>query len=119
LSSPALTPPAPPPLVRRRYAKAAAGLRDVFSEYALIKYRVLVEVRWLQTLASTPAVAEVPPLSAAADAFLEALLDGFDSSFAEEVKTFEATTNHDVKAVEYALKQCAPCRRQPPPSPLF
>ena len=98
----ALTSPANRP---RRYAKAAAGLRDVFSEYALIKYRVLVEVRWLQTLASTPAVAEVPPLSAAADAFLEALLDGFDASFAEEVKTFEATTNHDVKAVEYALKQ--------------
>jgi len=78
----------------------------VFSEHALIKYRVLVEVRWLQTLACTPGVAEVPPLSPEADAFLEALLAGFDHTFAEEVKAFEAVTNHDVKAVEYALKKC-------------
>jgi adenylosuccinate lyase len=89
----------------RRYAKATAGLRDVFSEHALIKYRVFVEVRWLQVLASIPAVTEVPPLSAEAEAFLEELLAGFDHTFSDEVKAFEVVTNHDVKAVEYALKE--------------
>jgi hypothetical protein len=117
---------------RSRYADKVAGLRDVFSEYALIKYRVLVEVRWLQvrsrredgsarsafephaacspqTLSSIAAVKEVPPLSAAANQFLEAMIADFGPTQAEEVKKFEATTNHDVKAVEYAIKRCV-CR---------
>ena len=88
-----------------RYAGKTAELRPIFSEYGLIKARVTVEVRWLQMLAATPGIAEVPPFSAAANAFLDALVDDFSAADAERVKAIEATTNHDVKAVEYLLKE--------------
>jgi adenylosuccinate lyase len=77
----------------------------VFSEYGLIRARVKVEVRWLQALAAIPAVAEVPPFSAAASAKLDALAESFSVADAMEVKEVERTTNHDVKAVEYVLKR--------------
>lgn len=87
-----------------RYADKVAALRPVFSEYGLIRYRVEVEVRWLQALAAEPAIAEVPALSAAALAFLDAIVAGFGPADAQAVKDIEKTTNHDVKAVEYFLK---------------
>ncbi len=88
-----------------RYASKTANLRPIFSEYGLIKARVTVEVRWLQMLAANPAIAEVPAFSDAANAFLNAIVDDFGQADAERVKTIEATTNHDVKAVEYLLKE--------------
>ena len=88
-----------------RYGKQADGLREFFSEYGLIKYRVLVEVRWLQQLAAEAAVKEVPPLSSQANHVLDAILSDFSLADAERVKIIERTTNHDVKAVEYFLKE--------------
>ena len=87
-----------------RYASKTASLRGAFSEFALIRARVYVEVRWLQTLAAIPEVTEVPPLSAEANKFLEDYLANFDVEEASKVKTVERRTNHDVKAVEYVLK---------------
>ena len=88
-----------------RYGDKTGVLRDIFSEYGLIKRRVLVEVRWLQQLAAHPRIAEVPELSAEASARLEQLLADFGPDAAARVKAIEATTNHDVKAVEYFLKE--------------
>ncbi|MBK1734775.1 adenylosuccinate lyase [Halorhodospira abdelmalekii] len=88
-----------------RYASKTAALRPWLSEYGLISHRVIVEVRWLQALASEPAIAEVPALSSDAEAFLERLLNDFDHNEARRIKAIEATTNHDVKAVEYYLKE--------------
>ena len=88
-----------------RYGDKTRALRDIFSEYGLIKRRVLVEVRWLQQLAAHPRIPEVPALSAAANARLEQLLADFGPEAAARVKAIEATTNHDVKAVEYFLKE--------------
>ncbi|NND80877.1 MAG: adenylosuccinate lyase [Gammaproteobacteria bacterium] len=88
-----------------RYGSKVAALRPIFSEYGLIRYRCLVEVRWLQALAAESAIAEVPAFSGAANAALDAIIDQFDVDDAEAVKAIEATTNHDVKAVEYFLKQ--------------
>ncbi len=88
-----------------RYAGKASGLRPYFSEYGLIRYRVAVEVRWLASLAEHPGIPEVAPLSPEARARLEALATGFDEAGARRVKEIEATTNHDVKAVEYFLKE--------------
>jgi adenylosuccinate lyase len=79
-------------------------LRACFSEYALVRARVIVEVRWLQKLASIPEIAEVPPLSDEANQFLEDFLANFSPADAAEVKKVERTTNHDVKAVEYVIK---------------
>jgi adenylosuccinate lyase len=88
-----------------RYGSKTAVLRDFFSEYALIKYRVIVEIEWLKVLASEPAIAEVPAFSAQAITLLDSIADDFSVADAERVKTIEATTNHDVKAVEYFLKE--------------
>ena len=88
-----------------RYGSKTASLRDFFSEYALIRYRVIVEVEWLKALAAEPAIAEVPAFSAAAIALLDGIADQFSVADAERVKAIEATTNHDVKAVEYFLKE--------------
>jgi len=88
-----------------RYASKVAELRPIFSEFGLIKYRSLVEVRWLQALASEQAIAEVPSFSANTNAELDRLISDFSVADAEKVKSIEATTNHDVKAVEYFLKQ--------------
>ncbi|MFZ5755629.1 MAG: adenylosuccinate lyase [Pseudomonadota bacterium] len=88
-----------------RYAGKVGALRPVFSEYGLIRFRVLVEVRWLQALAAHKGIPEVPPLSAAASTLLDAIVSGFDEAAAQRVKDIEKTTNHDVKAVEYFLKE--------------
>ncbi len=91
-----------------RYAGKVAPLRSVFSEYGLIRARVEVEVRWLQSLAAHAGIQELPSFSAAAAAHLDALLDNFSLEDAAAIKSIERTTNHDVKAVEYFLKQqCA------------
>lgn len=87
-----------------RYANKTAELRPWFSEYGLIYHRVLVEIRWLQMLARHPQISEVPDLSAAANDFLDKVLHEFDAEDARQVKTIERTTNHDVKAIEYFLK---------------
>ena len=88
-----------------RYGGKTAPLREIFSEYGLIKRRVLVEIRWLQCLANHPGVAEVPALSPAANAVLEGILDDFSEVDARRIKDIESTTNHDVKAVEYFIKE--------------
>ena len=90
-----------------RYADKIAKLRPIFSEFGLIRARVTVEVRWLQMLAANPDISEVPAFSPAATAFLDAIVSEFDEADAERVKEIERTTNHDVKAVEYLLKEKA------------
>jgi adenylosuccinate lyase len=82
-----------------------ASLRNCFSEYALIKFRMLVECRWIQLLSSLPDLPEVPRFSPEAAAVLEELCADFSLQTAHEVKDVERTTNHDVKAVEYVLKR--------------
>lgn len=88
-----------------RYGSKTTDLRQYFSEFGLIKYRVTVEVRWLQFLASTKGITEVPSLSASANEVLDSIVANFSLEDAQRVKDIEATTNHDVKAVEYLLKE--------------
>lgn len=88
-----------------RYQQKVKNLRSIFSEYGLIKFRVLVEVRWLETLAAMKNVNEVPALNAKAKAFLDQLVDHFSENDAAQIKEIESTINHDVKAVEYFLKE--------------
>lgn len=88
-----------------RYADKVAGLRDILSEYGLIRFRLLVEVRWLQWLADEPDITELSPLSPVMKDVLNQLIDNFSGDDAERVKTIEATTNHDVKAIEYFLRE--------------
>ena len=88
-----------------RYASKVAPLRDYLSESALIRYRTLVEVRWLQHLSKEPAIEELKPLGAPVKDALNDLVDGFDLDDARRVKALEAETNHDVKAVEYFLRE--------------
>ncbi len=90
-----------------RYGSRTSALRPIFSEYGLIRNRVLVEVRWLQRLAAHPSITEVAPFSDTANAALNKLAEDFQLEHAERVKEFERTTNHDVKAVEYLLKEQA------------
>ncbi|WP_101757070.1 adenylosuccinate lyase [Oceanicoccus sp. KOV_DT_Chl] len=87
-----------------RYGSKTAQLRGVFSEFGLIKSRVIVEIRWLQCLAAHQQIQEVPAFSAEANALLNKLADNFSESDAQAIKHIEKTTNHDVKAVEYFLK---------------
>ncbi|MCP5230528.1 MAG: adenylosuccinate lyase [Zoogloeaceae bacterium] len=88
-----------------RYGRQTVDLRPIFSEYGLIRHRVLVEVRWLQALAAHEGIPEVPPLSGHASNMLDAIVDKFGEEDAQRVKNIERTTNHDVKAVEYFLKE--------------
>ncbi|MEM6513347.1 MAG: adenylosuccinate lyase [Pseudomonadota bacterium] len=88
-----------------RYASKVEPLRDIFSEYGLIRYRVRVEVRWLQCLADEPAITEFPPLSPVMKDVLNGIVDNFSTEDAERIKDIEATTNHDVKAVEYFIRE--------------
>ncbi len=88
-----------------RYADKADALRPIFSEYGLIRHRVLVEVRWLQLLAGRPDIPEVAALSEHANNILNGIVDNFTTEDAQRVKNIERTTNHDVKAVEYFLKE--------------
>ncbi|MGH8457337.1 MAG: adenylosuccinate lyase, partial [Stenotrophobium sp.] len=88
-----------------RYAVKTVALREIFSEYGLMRYRVLAEIRWLETLAAHDGIPEVKSLSATAHEKLQKIADGFDLNEAQRVKAIEETTNHDVKAVEYYLKE--------------
>jgi len=88
-----------------RYGSRTESLRPIFSEYGLIRHRVIVEVRWLQALAQHPDIAEVPPLSQHAERLLNDIIEKFSEQDAQRVKNIERTTNHDVKAVEYFLKE--------------
>jgi len=88
-----------------RYAAKTTALRGLFSEFGLIRYRILVELRWLQMLAAHPQIQEAPPLSSAAVELLERIIAEFSEDDAARVKEIEATTNHDVKAMEYFLKE--------------
>ncbi len=88
-----------------RYAESTAELRPIFSEYGLIRHRVLVEVRWLQSLAQNPHIVELPALGEHARNVLERIVEQFTPEHAQRVKNIERTTNHDVKAVEYFVKE--------------
>jgi adenylosuccinate lyase len=88
-----------------RYAAKVEALRPIFSEYGLMHRRVLVEVRWLIALGEEKAIKEVAPFSAASRNVLMTLASGFSLQDAERIKSIEATTNHDVKAVEYFIKE--------------
>ena len=87
-----------------RYADKVNGLRDIFSEFGLIRFRTLIEVRWLQWLSDTAQIAELPPLSNVMKDFLNHIVDDFSLDDAENIKKIEAKTNHDVKAVEYFIR---------------
>ncbi len=88
-----------------RYGSKTAELRPIFSEYGLIYHRVLVEIRWLQMLSREEGIAEVPALSEHANNVLNNIVENFSEEDAQRVKNIERTTNHDVKAVEYFLKE--------------
>ncbi len=88
-----------------RYQSKLDALRPYFSEYALIRHRALVEVEWLKALAAEPAIKEVAPFSAATLEELDKAIAGFGEVEASQVKAIEARTNHDVKALEYWLKE--------------
>jgi adenylosuccinate lyase len=88
-----------------RYAGKVDALRPIFSEFGLIKARVRVEVEWLLALAAEPKIVELEPFSTAAADRLRALANGFSTADAARVKEIERTTNHDVKAVEYLVKE--------------
>jgi len=88
-----------------RYGSKTDDLKPIFSEYGLIRHRVLVEVRWLQSLAARDDIPEVPAFGEHANNLLNDIVDNFSVEDAQRVKNIEATTNHDVKAVEYFLKE--------------
>ena len=88
-----------------RYRAGTAALVPIFSEYGLIRHRILVEARWLIYLAAEPRIAELEPFDEAGEAFLDDLVEGFSEDDARRVKELEGETNHDVKAVEYFLKE--------------
>jgi adenylosuccinate lyase len=88
-----------------RYGDKTADLRPIFSEFGLIRHRVLIEIRWLQALATESAIAEIPPFSASAVQILNSVIDNFSVEDAERIKHIERTTNHDVKAIEYFIKE--------------
>ena len=88
-----------------RYGDKTAELRPIFSEYGLMRHRILVEVRWLQLLSRTDAIKEISALSHHADTVLENIAANFNLEDAQRIKNIERTTNHDVKAVEYFLKE--------------
>ena len=88
-----------------RYGSKVSVFRDIFSEYGLIRNRVTVELRWLQKLAAHPGITEVPAFSAGANQFLDRMISEFNLADAERIKGIERTTNHDVKAVEYFIKE--------------
>ena len=88
-----------------RYASKCDALRPFLSEFGLIHARVTVEVRWLQALANRPEITEVPAFSAETNAALDAIVADFSENDANRIKDIERTTNHDVKAVEYFLKE--------------
>ena len=88
-----------------RYSDKTSPLKAIFSEFGLIKYRLLVEVRWLEAMSNNPHISEVPKFSPQSNAALLAIADNFSLEDAKSIKEIERTTNHDVKAVEYFLKE--------------
>ena len=88
-----------------RYHSKVATLRPYFSELALIRYRVQVEIEWFKALSHEPTITEIPPLSTDTIAQLEKLVTDFSESDGESIKSIEAHTNHDVKAIEYWLRE--------------
>lgn len=88
-----------------RYFEKLASLRPIFSEFGFMKYRVLVEIRWLQTLAASAKIPELAPLSKDAAKILDKTAQQFSEKDAARIKEIEAEINHDVKAVEYFLKE--------------
>lgn len=88
-----------------RYGDKVSALRPIFSEFGLLKFRVQVEVRWLQKLAACAEIKEVPAFDTDANAYLDKIVQDFNEQDAQRIKTIERTTNHDVKAVEYFLKE--------------
>ena len=88
-----------------RYAARIEGLRPIFSEFGLMQRRVLVEIRWLIALSEEAGIADVVPFPRAARAALQALADDFSIADGERIKAIESETNHDVKAVEYFIKE--------------
>jgi len=88
-----------------RYGAKTDALRPIFSEYGLIRHRVIVEIRWLQALAVNEGIKEVPALGGHAERVLNDIIEKFSEQDAQRVKNIERTTNHDVKAVEYFLKE--------------
>lgn len=88
-----------------RYQHKVEALRNYFSEFALIRYRVLVEIEWLKALSNEPAIVEISPFSSNTNAQLDRLFTDFSVTDGEAIKAIEARTNHDVKAVEYWLKE--------------
>ena len=88
-----------------RYHGKVEVLRAHFSEYGLIRYRLLVEIEWLKALSAEPAIAELPPFSVATIAWLDQLAAAFSEADAEQIKAIERRTNHDVKAIEYWLRE--------------
>jgi adenylosuccinate lyase len=88
-----------------RYASKVEPLRPIFSEFGLMHRRVHVEIHWLLALASNPGIVELPPFQADAVTRLLAIADDFSIEDGERIKAIEATTNHDVKAVEYLIKE--------------
>jgi len=88
-----------------RYSEKVNDLRNIFSEFGLLRYRVLVEVRWLQCLSDEAAITELAPLTSIMKDVLNHIVDDFSLNDAERIKKIEATTNHDVKAVEYFIRE--------------
>ena len=88
-----------------RYSDKTSPLKAIFSEFGLIKYRLLVEVRWLEAMSNNPHIPEVPTFSTQSNAALLAIAENFSLDDAKAIKKIERTTNHDVKAVEYFLKE--------------
>lgn len=88
-----------------RYGEKVKDLRPIFSEFGLIKFRLIVEINWLVALANNPQISEVPSLSKGAKTFLDEIINNFSEKDALHVKEIEKTTNHDVKAIEYYIKE--------------
>ena len=88
-----------------RYSDKTSPLKAIFSEFGLIKYRLLVEVRWLEAMSNNPHIPEVPTFSSQSNAAILAIAENFSLDDAKAIKKIERTTNHDVKAVEYFLKE--------------
>jgi len=88
-----------------RYASKTFALQKIFSECALLRFRVLIEIRWLEALSDAAEMTEIPPFSEKTRRFLQDLLNDFDEDDAKKIKIIEQTTNHDIKAVEYFLKE--------------
>lgn len=88
-----------------RYGSKTQNLRSIFSEYGLIRFRVIVEIKWLKFLSQHTDIKELSPFSEAANAVLDNLIENFTIEHAQQIKSIEQTTNHDVKAVEYFIKE--------------